>query len=82
MAEEPKIDIQEVANRYNNLLGEYNKQRKMIDKMAIKIAQHTVEITERDVVIDTLKTMIPTDKLPSAEAAVEAAVSETVLEEE
>jgi len=82
MAEEPKIDIQEVVNRYNNLLGEYNKQRKMIDKMAIKIAQHTIEITERDVVIDTLKTMIPTDKLPSAEAAVKAAVSETVLEEE
>ena len=82
MAEEPKIDIQEVATRYNNLLGEYNKQRKMIDKMAIKIAQHTIEITERDVVIDTLKTMIPTGKLPSAEAAVKSAVSETVLEEE
>jgi len=82
MAEEAKIDIQDVVNRYNNLLGEYNKQRKMIDKMAIKVAQHTVEITERDVVIETLKSMIPTEELPAAEAAVEAAVSEAVSEEE
>ena len=41
------------------LVGEFNKQRKMIDKMAIQIAKHTVEITERDVVIDTLKSMVP-----------------------
>jgi hypothetical protein len=59
MTEEANIDLQEVVNRYNNLLGEYNKQRKMIDKMAIQIAKHTVEITERDVVIDSLKGLIP-----------------------
>ena len=37
---------------------EFNKQRKMIDKLAIQVAKHTVEVTERDVVIETLRSMI------------------------
>ena len=41
-----------------SIVGEFNKQRKMIDKLAIQVAKHTVEITERDVVIDTLRSMI------------------------
>jgi len=55
--EEGNISTEELVNRFNALVGEFNKQRKMIDKMAIQIAKHTVEITERDVVIDTLKSM-------------------------
>ena len=30
----------------------------MIDKLAIQVAKHTVEVTERDVVIETLRSMI------------------------
>tara|TARA_B100001564_G_C20355496_1_gene540884 strand:+ start:135 stop:371 length:237 start_codon:yes stop_codon:yes gene_type:complete len=55
--DEGNISTEELVNRFNALVGEFNKQRKMIDKMAIQIAKHTVEITERDVVIDTLKSM-------------------------
>ena len=55
--DEGNISTEELVNRFNSLVGEFNKQRKMIDKMAIQIAKHTVEITERDVVIDTLKSM-------------------------
>lgn len=82
MAEEPKVDIQEVVNRYNNLLGEYNKQRKMIDQLAIKVARHTVEITERDVVIDTLRGMLPQEQQAGADVAVANAVAEVASEEE
>jgi|TARA_B100000427_G_C15480830_1_gene582896 hypothetical protein len=57
--DEGNISTEELVNRFNSLVGEFNKQRKMIDKMAIQIAKHTVEITERDVVIDTLKSMVP-----------------------
>tara|TARA_B100001250_G_C19750472_1_gene767485 strand:- start:1068 stop:1304 length:237 start_codon:yes stop_codon:yes gene_type:complete len=55
--DEGNISTEELVNRFNSLVGEFNKQRKMIDKMAIQIAKHTVEITERDVVIETLKSM-------------------------
>ena len=49
---EGDISTEELVNRYNTIVGEFNKQRKMIDKLAIQVAKHTVEITERDVVID------------------------------
>ncbi len=55
---QPQISAEEVVNAYNNLAGENDKLRKMIDDMAIKIAKHTVEISERDVVIQTLKGML------------------------
>tara|TARA_R100000742_G_C4245126_1_gene64163 strand:- start:445 stop:687 length:243 start_codon:yes stop_codon:yes gene_type:complete len=55
---EGNISTEELVNRYNAIIGEFNKQRKMIDKMAIQIARHTVEVTERDVIIDTLRSMI------------------------
>ncbi len=55
---QPQISAEEVVAAYNNLAGENDKLRKMIDEMAIKIARHTVEITERDVVINTLKGML------------------------
>ncbi len=56
--QEGNISTEELVNRYNAIIGEFNKQRKMIDKMAIQIARHTVEVTERDVIIDTLRSMI------------------------
>ena len=52
------LHAEEVVAAYNNLAGENDKLRKMIDDMAIKIAKHTVEISERDVVIQTLKGML------------------------
>ena len=52
------ISTEELVNRFNTLVGEFNKQRKMIDKLAIQVAKHTVEVTERDVVIETLRSMI------------------------
>ena len=55
---EGNISTEELVNRYNAIVGEFNKQRKMIDKMAIQVAKHTVEITERDVVIETLRSMV------------------------
>ena len=55
---EGDISTEELVNLYNTIVGEFNKQRKMIDKLAIQVAKHTVEITERDVVIDTLRSMI------------------------
>ena len=55
---EGDISTEELVNRYNTIVGEFNKQRKMIDKLAIQVAKHTVEITERDVLIDTLRSMI------------------------
>ena len=55
---EGNISTEELVNRYNAIIGEFNKQRKMIDKLAIQVAKHTVEITERDVVIDTLRSMV------------------------
>ncbi len=55
---EGNISTEELVNRYNAIVGEFNKQRKMIDKMAIQVAKHTVEITERDVIIETLRSMV------------------------
>ena len=55
---EGNISTEELVNRFNKLVGEFNKQRKMIDKLAIQVAKHTVEVTERDVVIETLRSMI------------------------
>ena len=55
---QPQISAEEVVAAYNNLAGENDKLRKMIDDMAIKIANHTVEITKRDIVIQTLKGML------------------------
>tara|TARA_A100001201_G_scaffold65147_1_gene61242 strand:+ start:160 stop:375 length:216 start_codon:yes stop_codon:yes gene_type:complete len=59
MAEDnAKIDIEQVVAAYNQNLAELDKARKMIDKMAINEAKHTVEIAERDVIIDTLRDII------------------------
>ena len=55
---EGNISTEELVNRFNTLVGEFNKQRKIIDKLAIQVAKHTVEVTERDVVIETLRSMI------------------------
>ena len=55
---EGNISTEELVTRFNTLVGEFNKQRKMIDKLAIQVAKHTVEVTERDVVIETLRSMI------------------------
>lgn len=55
---EGNISTEELVNRFNTLVGEFNKQRKMIDKLAIQVAKHTVEVTERDVVIETLRSML------------------------
>ena len=55
---EGNISTEELVNRFNTLVGEFIKQRKMIDKLAIQVAKHTVEVTERDVVIETLRSMI------------------------
>lgn len=53
-----KIDIEQVVAAYNQLNQEYTKAKKMIDKLAVKVAQHSVEITERDVVIESLREML------------------------
>ena len=54
MAEQQKIEVEDLIRAYNNNLGELDKLKKMIDKMAMNEARHTVEIAERDVVIDNL----------------------------
>ena len=58
MAEQQKIDVEDLVKAYNNQLAEMDKLKKMIDKMAMNEARHTVEIAERDVVIDNLRAMI------------------------
>ena len=58
MTEQQKIEVEDLINAYNNNLAELDKLKKMIDKMAMNEARHTVEITERDVVIDNLRAMI------------------------
>ena len=54
----------------------------MVDRMASQVAKHTVEITERDVVIETLRSMVPQEKLGVADKAVSEAVAGTISEEE
>ncbi len=58
MTEQQKIEVEDLINAYNNNLAELDKLKKMIDKMAMNEARHTVEIAERDVVIDNLRAMI------------------------
>lgn len=74
MTEQQKIDVEDLVKAYNNQLAEMDKLKKMIDKMAMNEARHTVEIAERDVVIDNLRAMI-------TQAGVQQA-SETQLSEE
>ena len=61
------IDIEQVVAAYNQNLAELDKAKKMIDKMAINEARHTVEIAERDVVIDNLKAIIANAQEPVSE---------------
>jgi len=79
---QPQISAEELVAAYNNLLGENNKLRKMIDEMAIKVARHTVEITERDVVIDTLKGMLTPEQGSVAETAISEAMGDADGKEE
>ena len=58
MTEQQKIEVEDLINAYNNNLAELDKLKKMIDKMAMNEARHTVEIAERDVVIANLRAMI------------------------
>ena len=58
MTEQQKIEVEDLINAYNNNIAELDKLKKMIDKMAMNEARHTVEIAERDVVIDNLRAMI------------------------
>ena len=58
MTEQQKIEVEDLINAYNNNLAELDKLKKMIDKMAMNEARHTVEIAERDVVIDNLRAII------------------------
>tara|TARA_R100000734_G_C3308170_1_gene98799 strand:+ start:640 stop:915 length:276 start_codon:yes stop_codon:yes gene_type:complete len=72
----PEISAEELVAAYNNLLGENNKLRKMIDEMAIKVARHTVEVTERDVVIDTLRGMLTPEQGSEADTAISEAMGD------
>ena len=58
MTEQQEVKVEDLINAYNNNLAELDKLKKMIDKMAMNEARHTVEIAERDVVIDNLRAMI------------------------
>ena len=70
MASQQQITTEDLVKAYNAMIGENNKLRKVIDQMAIKVARHTVEVTERDVVIDTLKSMLTPQQGAEATAAV------------
>tara|TARA_B100000287_G_scaffold83068_2_gene75802 strand:+ start:2033 stop:2275 length:243 start_codon:yes stop_codon:yes gene_type:complete len=74
MENEEKMTTEQLVENYNTLLGEYNKLKKMLDKLAIQVAQHTVEVAERDVVIDTLRDMVR----PEQEVEVNEAIAEAV----
>ena len=74
MENEEKMTTEQLVENYNTLLGEYNKLKKMLDKLAIQVAQHTVEVAERDVVIDTLRDMVK----PEQEVEVDEAIAEAV----
>lgn len=65
--ENQEIDIEQVVAAYNQMAAELDKAKKMIDKMAINEAKHTVEIAERDVVIDNLKGIIQNAQAQSEE---------------
>jgi|GEM_PF-4902595 len=56
--EESKLNLEDVVNAYNQNLAELQKAKAMIDKMAINEAKHTVEIAERDVIIDNLRQIL------------------------
>ena len=73
---QPEISAEELVAAYNNLLGENNKLRKMIDEMAIKVARHTVEVTERDVVIDTLRGMLTPEQGSVADTTISEAMGD------
>ena len=78
----PQISAEELVAAYNNLLGENNKLRKMIDEMAIKVARHTVEITERDVVIGTLRGMLTPEQGSEADTVLDSMGDADGTEEE
>ena len=61
------IDLEQVVAAYNQNLAELDKAKKIIDKMAINEARHTVEIAERDVVIDNLRARLANAQTPVAE---------------
>ena len=65
--ENQEIDIEQVVAAYNQMAAELDKAKKMIDKMAINEAKHTVEIAERDVVIDNLRGIIQNAQAQSEE---------------
>lgn len=79
---QPQISAEELVAAYNNLLGENNKLRKMIDEMAIKVARHTVEITERDVVIGTLRGMLTPEQGSEADTVLDSMGDADGTEEE
>ena len=54
----------------------------MIDEMAIKVARHTVEVTERDVVIDTLRGMLTPEQGSEADTAISEAMGDVDGNEE
>lgn len=58
MAEQQKIEVEDLVKAFNNQVSEIDKLKKMIDKMAMNEARHTVEIAERDVVIDNLRAIL------------------------
>tara|TARA_B100001559_G_C16439666_1_gene593778 strand:+ start:232 stop:441 length:210 start_codon:yes stop_codon:yes gene_type:complete len=65
--EESKLNIEDVVAAYNQNIAELQKAKAMIDKMAINEAKHTVEIAERDVIIDNLKQIIVNATAPQEE---------------
>jgi uncharacterized protein len=65
--EESNVTLEEIVEAYNNNLAELQKAKAMIDKMAINEAKHTVEIAERDVVIDNLRQIIVNSAKPQEE---------------
>ena len=65
--EESKLNIEDVVAAYNQNIAELQKAKAMIDKMAINEAKHTVEIAERDVIIDNLRQIVVNATAPQEE---------------
>jgi len=61
---EAQVTAEQLVAAYNNLLAENNKLKKMVDELAIKVARHTVEVTERDVVIQSLQAGVARPQQP------------------
>lgn len=56
--QKPQITVEQLVEAFNKQKADLDIARKMIDKMAINEARHTVEIAERDVILDNLKQQI------------------------